>query len=166
MSALPSFVITTCGKTKAPGPAPAADFYRGSFVKKQGQVAAALRPTQGRLILSNKYGFMRPDWIIPGPYDSHWGYPDTMPDEELEAQVAALPLRPGDWVVNTGAREYARQTRRLFPSFVEVVWLPKTLPDTRIGHQSKLYNRIISLGKVPDALRRRSIFAMEEVVLK
>lgn len=159
----PAYVITTCGKTKSPGPAPAGLFYSGGFVKIQGRVAAALRPRGGRLVLSNKYGFMHPDYVIPGPYDSHWGYPDTLDDESLREQIRGLDLRPGDYVVNTGAFEYARQTRRLFPEHVRVVWLPKTLPDKRMGYQSDLYGKVIRWGRLPESLIERSIVSLDEV---
>lgn len=142
----PRYVITTCGKSKAPGPAPAGVFYTGSFVKMQGEAARALNPTSGRLILSNKHGFMKPDHIIPGPYDSHWGYPDTMPDEQLLAQIEGLDLRPGDFVVNLGAFEYARQTRRLFPPSVRVIWPAKHLPNRAMGHQTHLHLSITKYG--------------------
>lgn len=150
----PAYVITTCGRTKFPGPAPAIDFYLGSFVKKQGKAASALNPSKGRLILSNKYGFMRPDFIVPGPYDSHWGYPDTLGDDELLAQVASLGLRPGDWVVNLGAFEYARQTRRLFPDYVRVMWPPQHLPSRSMGYQGRLYSQLELLGKLPGICQR------------
>lgn len=159
----PRYVITTCGKSKAPGPARAIDFYTGSFVKKQGAVAEALRPISGRVILSNKHGFMKPDHIIPGPYDSHWGYPDTMPDEQLLAQIAGLRLRPGDLVVNLGAFEYARQTRRLFPPSVKVVWPSKHLPDKRMGYQGKLMQRMIFSKTVPSECLSRCVVGFDEV---
>lgn len=147
----PRYVITTCGNAKSPVPAPAARFYTGSFVAKQAQAAAALRPTSGRIVLSNKHGFLFPDHVINEQYDSHWGYADTMTDEQLAKQVAALALRPGDVVVSLGGREYARQARLHFPPGVTVVWPAKHLPDQRIGYQSQLLNGIAKLGRLPSA---------------
>ena len=144
-----AYVITTCGNQKMPHVAPAAQFYRGSFVAGQGRAARALSPRGGRLILSNKHGYMRPDHIIPGPYDSHWGYPDTMADEGLLAMIATLDLRPGDTVVCLGAHEYARQTRRLFPDYVRVLWPAKHLPDRRMGFQGRMHQQITRWRSLP-----------------
>lgn len=158
----PAYVITTCGNRKHNGPAPAAQFYKGSFVARQAAAAEALRPKHGRLILSNKYGYMGPTTIVPGPYDSHWGCPDTMSDTNLRRQIATLTLKPGDYVVCLGAREYARQTRRLFPDYVTVVWPPMHLPDKRMGYQAQMMNRWAltrSIGKC----RTRCIFTPEMV---
>lgn len=156
-----AYVITTCGSKKFQGPARAADFYMVPFVQKQGEVAAVLKPRGGRLVLSNKYGFMHPDYVIPGPYNSHWGYPDTMPDAQLKAQIARLGLRPGDVVVCLGAEEYARQTRRLFPSYVKVIWPPKHLFDRRIGYQGKLYNEVKQLRRLPSRCMNECEYVIE-----
>lgn len=161
----PSYVITTCGNRKSPVPAPAAEFYQGSFVRQQGKAAYAMKPKYGRIILSNKYGYMRPDFIIPGPYDSHWGYPDTMPDNLLLAQIKELikPLKPGDYVVNLGAKEYARQTRRLFPEWVKVYWLPKHLPHRRMGYQGQFMRALQVTGRVPAICLEKCEFTFAEV---
>lgn len=159
----PRYVITTCGKSKYPGPMRADRFYTGAFVAAQGRVATSLKPLSGRLILSNIYGFMKPDFIIPGPYDSHWGYPDTMEDKGLEEQVRSLELHPGDYVVNVGAREYARQTRRLFPEYVRVIWAPKHLPAKGMGHQGKLYKEIAMLGQLPKICDKHCEYLPSEV---
>lgn len=143
------FVITTCGKTKAPHAAPAAEFYRGTTVRTQARVCAALKPRKGRIILSNKYGFMRPDTIIPGPYDSHWGYPDTMPDDQLRAQLKSIGVVAGSVVVCLGAREYAMQTARLVPDGVRVFWPAKHYKNTGITYQRQLHSIIERLGRVP-----------------
>lgn len=140
------WVITTCGKSKYPGPMRADRFYTGSFVKKQGEVAKALNPTYGRIVLSNKYGFMRPDYVIPGPYDSHWGYADSMKPSDLKKQVKDLGIKKGDVIICLGAAEYARQTKMHTPLGVEVYWAPKYLIKRGMGHQMKFYNRIIKEG--------------------
>lgn len=127
------------------------------------EAAAALNPRGGRIILSNKHGFMFPDHHIPAPYNSHWGYPDTMSDEGLRAMISKLDLRPGDYVVNTGAQIYASETRRLFPDFVRVVWPAKHLPDRRMGQQVKLHNALIQLGRVPDRCMRDCEYRREDI---
>lgn len=159
----PAYVITTCGKAKYQGAARAVDFYTGTFVKAQGRTAAALNPRLGRLVLSNKYGFMKPDHIIPGPYDSHWGYSDTMNDADLLEFIAELDLRPGDYVVNLGAREYARQTRRLFPEYVKVIWPAKHLANRSMGYHGQLFRALQMLGRVPDKCLRECEFLASEV---
>lgn len=150
MTPPPAYIITSCGKTKHPGPAPARYFYKGPFISTLNKVAAALRSRHGQLILSNKHGYMRPNHIIPGPYDSHWGYPDTMPDADLLRQIDTLNLRPGDYVVCLGAREYARQTRRLFPPGVKVIWPALHLTNKGMGHQQKMMNRWLLTRSIPN----------------
>lgn len=160
----PAYVITTCGNTKLEGGGPAAEFYHGAFVKSQGRVAEALQPRGGRIILSNKHGFMFPDHHIPARYNSHWGYPDTMSDAGLRAMIAKLDLRPGDYVVNLGAQQYASETRRLFPENVKVIWPAKHLPDRRIGHQGKLHKTLITLGRVPDRCFRECEYTHADII--
>lgn len=159
----PAYVIITCGWEKSADPAPAGVFYRGEFHRNQASTARALRPRGGTIILSNVHGFMRPDHIIPGPYNSHWGYPDTMPDDRLLAMIDGLDLRHGDYVVNLGAGEYARQTRRLFPEFVRVIWPAKHLPRGWIGYQRTLHKQMRLLGAVPSRCMSECEFTFEDV---
>ena len=76
-----------------------------------------------------------------------------MADELLREQIGTLDLRPGDWVVNFGAREYARQTRRLFPDFVTVVWPAMHLEDQRMGYQTQMHAQIARRGSLPRVCR-------------
>lgn len=145
----PKYAITSCGKEKAPGAARADQFYRGPDVRLQAEAARAINPTGGRLILSNKYGLMRPSFVIPGPYDSHWGYPDTMSDQDLAKQVRSMGIEAGDTVVILGTSEYARQTRRMMPREVQVIWPPLHLQDRRPGYQRQLNRYIARLGQLP-----------------
>lgn len=153
MTGYPDWVITTCGGKKLDGPAPASRLYRGPFAQKQMRVARSLAPAK-HLILSNVHGYMRPDHVITR-YDSHWGYPDTMPDEELRRQIATHGFAPGHRVLHLGAKVYSAQSVRLMPSGVEVYWLPALLPDTRIGYQSSFYSEVIARGLPPDWTRTR-----------
>lgn len=148
----PALVITTCGKAKFQGAAPAGEFYVGSFVKAQKETAKALRPRLGWIVLSNKYGFMHPtEDVIPGPYDSHWGYDDTLPDKELVKQADrwAKDLRPGDIIYCLGAKEYAIQTKKAFPDWVRVIWGPKHLPDRRLGYPQGFMEGLKEVKVVP-----------------
>lgn len=144
------YVITTCGKTKLQYAAPAILFYGGTTVKMQGRVAAALKPARGRIILSNKYGFMKPSTIIPGPYDSHWGYPDTMPDDQLRAQINALGIVSGMVLVVLGARDYAEATARVVPDGVRVFWPIKHFKNTGIPYQRQLHSALLTVKALPD----------------
>lgn len=159
----PDYVVTTCGNRKYPGPMRADRFYLGPFVRKQGEVARALKPTRGRLILSNKYGFMDPGFVIPGPYDSHWGYSDSLSAEDLKRQL--LDLNPEEWRMVTvlGGIDYARQTRLTLPEKVKVIWPPKHLPDRRIGNQMRLYSQITRLGHLPSKCLRECGLTLSEV---
>lgn len=149
------WVITTCGGKKLPHPGPCEQMYRGPFAQKQMRVARVLAGAE-HLILSNKYGYMRPGTMI-APYDSHWGYPDTMPDKDLSIQIDRLGFKSGDQVIHTGARVYADQSVRLMPPGVRVYWLPGMLPDSRIGYQSRLYSQIINLRSLPSGWEKTRI---------
>lgn len=144
----PEWVITTCGGKKLDGPAPARRLYCGTFAQKQMQAANVIGPTKGHLILSNVYGYMHPSTVITR-YDSHWGYPDTMSDEELLVQVAGHGIVAGDRVLHLGAREYATQSERLLPRGVMINWLPLPLPDTRIGYQGHQLSQVIKHRSLP-----------------
>ena len=149
------WMITTCGGKKLPHPAPCEQMYRGSFAQKQMQAARSLAGAE-HLILSNKYGYMRPGTTI-APYNSHWGYPDTMPDKDLSAQIALLGFKAGDRVVHTGARVYAAQSERLMLPGVLIYWLPGMLADSRMGYQSRLYSQIVNLRALPSGWEKTRI---------
>lgn len=149
------WVITTCGGRKLPHPAPCERMYRGSFAQTQMRAARSIAGAE-HLILSNKYGYMRPGTMIE-PYDSHWGYPDTMSDEELSAQIARHGFKPGDQVIHTGARVYAEQSERLMPPGVLIYWLPGMLAHKGMGYQNRLYSQIIKLRNLPSGWERTRI---------
>lgn len=144
----PDWVITTCGGTKLDGPAPAAKLYCGYWAQRQMTAARALHPKHGHLILSNVHGYMRPSHIITR-YNSHWGYPDTMPDEQLRAQVREHGIKPGHLVVCLGAREYADRCKRYFPAGVTIVWPPLVLPQPTLGYQDHQVKQLINHGLTP-----------------
>ena len=159
----PAYVITTCGAGKSETAQRADEFYTGSFVRLQGKTAYLLKPKRGRVILSNKYGFLLPGDMIPGPYDSHWGYADTMSDDSLRAMIGRLKLAPGDYVVNLGSKEYARQTRRLFPEDVRVIWPAKHLPRKSMAYYEQLHAHLRTLGRVPDLCLKHCEYTLDEV---
>lgn len=141
-------VITTCGNRKMATPAPAGRFYMGTFAQKQMRAAKALGADE-HAVLSNVHGPMRPDVdVVPGPYDSHWGYPDTAPMDTLRAWATErFNVPPGGVIVCFGARVYAERVMEIWPD-ARVMWAPAHLPPG-IGHQRGLYSQIIRTGHLP-----------------
>ena len=108
----PVLVIVPCGRRKiwetAPqlGPVPARDAYTGSPFKVNR--AYAERFATDWVILSAKYGFLRPEALIPGPYNVTFKRVSTGPVSAavLRQQVREQGLDRFGWVIGLGGREY------------------------------------------------------------
>ena len=117
-------VIIPCGKSKIwdrypkSGAVPARLAYTsGPFKVNQ---LFAKRSTDTWIILSAKYGFIRPDFIIPGPYEVSFKLPKTNPIgvETLRDQIKGLG--EFDRIVAIGGSEYRRIISEAFyPVIVE-----------------------------------------------
>ncbi|RIE06793.1 DUF6884 domain-containing protein [Candidatus Cryosericum terrychapinii] len=114
-------VIIGCGKSKIwgkkhaeAGPHKAEDVYTSSYATVKRKYAQS----QGcdGMILSAKYGFIRPDFIIPNAYNVTFDDPSTCPISvpELKQQVQEQGLGRYDEITVVGGSKYIERTREAF----------------------------------------------------
>jgi hypothetical protein len=105
-------VIVPCGKAKIwakhprAGPAVAADAYVGAPFSVNRRYAE--RMGGDWVILSAKYGFLRPANAVPGPYETTFKRRSTNPigPAALREQVEQMGLGRYDEVIGLGGKEY------------------------------------------------------------
>lgn len=120
MSGKPMLVIVPCGKSKIwdrnPnwGPVAAADAYTGNLFRLNRQYAE--RFGDAWLVPSAKYGFVSPDFPIPGSYNVTFRRPATepMPRDRLRQQVREQQLSRFQTIVGLGGKEYRDAVREAF----------------------------------------------------
>ncbi len=105
-------VIVPCGQQKIwdkfpdHGPTPARNAYTGSpFVVNR---TYAEHFAERWVILSAKYGFIPPDFAIPGPYNVTFKQPSTHPVDvaTLHDQIQAQQLDTFDSIIGLGGKDY------------------------------------------------------------
>ena len=71
------------------------------------------------VILSAKYGFIRPDFQIPGPYNVSFKDPATQPVEihTLIDQIKDLGLGEAKRIIGLGGKEYRAKIKEAFAPF-------------------------------------------------
>jgi hypothetical protein len=71
------------------------------------------------VILSAKYGFIRPDFQIPGPYNVSFKDPATKPVEAVTLidQIKELGLGEAQRVIGLGGKEYLAMIKEAFAPF-------------------------------------------------
>jgi hypothetical protein len=107
-----TLVIVPCGKGKVwdrqphHGAAPAIEAYTGSMFRLNRQYAEEFGDAW--VILSAKYGFVVPDFIIPEPYNVTFRLPATLPAtaDQLQRQVHAQGLDRYRDVIGLGGKFY------------------------------------------------------------
>jgi hypothetical protein len=105
-------VIVPCGKSKIwdkqpqHGPAPAIEAYTGAMFRLNLQYAE--RFGDAWVMLSPKYGFIAPDFVIPETYDISFRLPATRPisDGQLQRQVRERRLDAYTDVTGLGGKGY------------------------------------------------------------
>lgn len=105
-------VVVPCGKSKIwdrqpdHGPAPAIAAYTGAMCRLNRQYAAQFGDAW--IMLSPKYGFIAPDFVIPAAYDVSFRLPATHPIAvaELQRQVRDLGLDTFSDVTALGGSGY------------------------------------------------------------
>jgi hypothetical protein len=115
-----TLVIVPCGVRKIwhldpdRGPTPARDAYIGTPFKVQR--AYAERFGDRWVILSAKYGFIDPDFVLPGPYDVTFKRKASglVTVERLREQIRELGLDRFEVVVGLGGRAYRLAVERAF----------------------------------------------------
>jgi hypothetical protein len=113
-------VTIPCGKsriwkkTRGAGPQKACDAYSGSYFNVNRQYAEYRHGEW--MILSPKYGFMHPDFVIPGDYDVTFESPDAISVRELKRQAERQGLSKYANVTVLVSRAYVGTVTDAFPS--------------------------------------------------
>ncbi len=105
-------VIVPCGRSKiwdkhpTAGPTPAKDAYTGTPFKLNRRYAETFGDAW--VILSAKYGFITPDFILPGPYEVTFKRKSSAPvsTDALQHQVVDQRLSDFAIVIGLGGKEY------------------------------------------------------------
>jgi hypothetical protein len=116
-------VIIPCGQSKVwddqpdRGPIQARDAYTGTPFRMNRAYAEAFASRW--VILSAKYGFVSPDFLIPGPYNVTFKKRTTNPVglARLIIQVKELRLDEAAQIIGLGGKEYRGMIERAFASF-------------------------------------------------
>jgi hypothetical protein len=112
-------VVVSCGNDKVwdrkpdPGPTAARDAYTSSIFKKSRRYAEHFAPNAW-MILSAKYGFVEPDFIIPENYNRMFSDSDAISVSVLRQQVVAKNLAKFTTVGVLGSELYRRQVEQAF----------------------------------------------------
>lgn len=122
-SSIATLVIIPCGQSKVwdkfpdRGPTPARTAYTGGPFKVNMKYAERLGGTW--LILSAKYGFITPDFLIPGPYNVTFKKKKTNPikTDMLRQQIVEQRLDSCDKVIGLGGKEYREAIEAAFGHF-------------------------------------------------
>lgn len=144
-------VIVPCGHSKIwnrypnAGPTPARDVYTGAPFKVNRDYAE--RFGEKWIILSAKYGFISPDFVIPGPYNVTFKEPSTspIPFSALVEQVREQELERFQEVIGLGGKEYCAAVQRAFSSTNAKPRFP--FAGLPIGLMMKATKRATELGK-------------------
>ena len=142
--------IVPCGKKKIwdqnpdAGPTKAKDVYIGPFARKCQAYARAFYP-ESWLILSAKYGFLRPDDIIPEPYNVSFNDRKTSPvgGKELSSQAEQQKFDEYEHFVVLGGKNYVNIMEQIFGS--EQIETPLS-GCSGIGYMMKRLNDAINRG--------------------
>jgi len=118
-----TLVVVPCGKRKiwnrhpSAGPTKAEDVYVGAPFKVNREYAEKYGSRW--VVLSAKYGFIDPDFIIPGNYDVTFKDASTSPISirKLKEQIKQKGLDGFDMVVVSGGRDYADIVSQAFSDF-------------------------------------------------
>ena len=138
-------VIIPCGSRKIwdkypdVGPQKARDAYTGPPFMVNRQYAESRQCDW--MILSPKYGFMRPDFVILGNYDVTFESPDAISVRELKRQVERQGLGNYANVTVLGGRVYVETVRDAFSNTKAKIEAP--FVGHRIGVQMGLIKKFL-----------------------
>ncbi len=147
---VPTLVVVPCGKRKiwdrypSAGPTKAEDVYIGAPFKVNKEYAE--KYSRRWVILSAKYGFMDPDFIIPRNYDVTFKDASTSPISirELKEQIKQKGLDGFDTVVVLGGRAYANVVHNAFGGFKVKVKAP--VAGMQLGYAMSAVREAIDEG--------------------
>ncbi len=125
-----TLVVVSCGRRKIwdkypeAGPTPARDAYRGTFFSLNRDYAE--RFSDRWAILSAKYGFVDPEFIIQANYNVTFSKPETGPisNDQLGQQVDDRRFGVFPEVVVLGGRDYGERVTHAFEDTSSEVILP------------------------------------------
>lgn len=138
-------VIIPCGSRKIwdkypdVGPQKACDAYTGPPFKVNRQYAESRQCDW--MILSPKYGLMRPDFVILGNYDVTFESPDAISVRELKRQVERQGLGNYTDVTVLGSAAYVETVREAFSNTKAKIEAP--FVGHRIGVQMGLIKKFL-----------------------
>jgi len=150
---LATLVVVSCGKTKiwdlnpAAGPTAARNAYVGGPFRVNKEYAE--RFADRWVILSAKYGFIDPDFVIPENYDVTFKDHRTNPIgiDRLRQQVREMGLYKFDKAIVLGGRIYFEVCKKAFEGFNVKIYAPTVgLP---LGK---------AMQKVREAIRHNRLF--------
>jgi hypothetical protein len=144
-------VIVPCGQRKIwekqpdAGATVARDAYVGSPFTVNRRFAESFG--ESWLILSAKYGFIEPDFVIPGPYDTTFKRKSSGPisTERLQAQVRERDLDRYEHVIGLGGKEYRRAVEAAFEGTAVQLHFP--FFGLRVGEAMQAINRAVAEGR-------------------
>jgi hypothetical protein len=119
---LEPLIIVPCGKAKIwgkhpnAGPVAVREAYIGTPFKVNRTYAENL--TNRWLVLSAKYGFVEPDFMLGGPYEVTFKDNSTDPIslDALRQQAIEKKLSDAQTVIGLGGKEYRAVLRSIFPT--------------------------------------------------
>lgn len=143
-------VVVPCGCEKIwrrrpdAGPTPAASAYVGPPFKVNKEFAE--RFADRWVVLSAKYGFIDPDFVIPGDYDVSFNKPATGPvsTARLKEQVREMGLHEYSRVIALGSGEYVSHVREAFAGTGAEVEAPTE--GLRIGEAMRRVKELMGRG--------------------
>jgi hypothetical protein len=146
-----TLVIVPCGQGKVwdadpnRGSVPACDAYNGAPFKVNRAYAEYFADRW--VILSAKYGFIPPDFPIPGPYNVTFKKQTTNPVEvsTLRKQIKDRQLDQFEKVVGLGGKEYRAMVEEAFQSLPVKLYFP--FAGLPIGKAMQAAKRAIAADK-------------------
>jgi hypothetical protein len=143
-------VIVPCGQLKIwkknpkHGPEKAKKAYTGAPFKVNR--AFAEKFSDKWMILSAKYGFIEPDFEIPGDYNVTFKKPSTKPItvDALKKQAKEKNLQDYDIVIALGGEDYSNKAKQVFAKGSRVIALATGLP---LGMGMAHIKSLLSLNK-------------------
>ncbi len=146
--------VAPCGKAKvwdsdpSRGPTPAGEAYTGTFAGAAAKYARASGSPW--IILSAKYGFLRPTDPVPGPYDTTFLKPsaETVQVATLREQITALHLDRFSEIAVLGGSAYARRVQEAFAGSPTTV----RMPLAGLGGMGHMISRLVKARQAGERL--------------
>ena len=145
-----TLIIIPCGKRKIwgkdpkAGPTKAQDVYTGGHFKVNRQYAEKFAPSTW-IILSAKYGFINPDFIICKDYNVRFGDFKAISTERLRRQISRKHFKKYRRIIALGGVDYTNRIAEVFSGIKDIVTPVKGL---RSGQKMKWLKMRIKQGRM------------------